>query len=800
MTEQLPVVAVSYFQATANYFWRWAEEQQVVEWQHGPTICYREELQAVLGALVATDQGLPPLGSVLLLLAGCTGWPEAAALHLWRLRRGYGEFLEDALSRWLEEAIEFLAQVAALPLELRTGPPKQHLFREVFDASGLGYIEPDQAPAILAEWTSGRVDSHLQTVGAATQWSQFASQLRPLATAARRFSAAGSLELLLRTGLSRVPAPLPEPPAVPAPLSDDLLNQLAQDTRTAGLARLAQHLVAALHIPLHTQGAGEQPLGGVADVTNRGSFDRLLLSELAHDEWSLLARLVNSEALYLRREEPPPPQARARTILLDTTLRLWGTPRVAALAAALAWAYQARQARVPVVVTAYALGGQTVTLLDLASLAGVVQALSTLDPALHCGAALQALGRSQAAAENTDQLLITEAQAAQQPAFSQQLAAAQPAVRFLLTVDRDGTLTLFEYVNGHRTRLSATQHDLDHLLAAAPTRRPPRPRLPATRTDTPAYLRCVPAPLCFPTTGMRVSSKNTFYHPALGVLGITETQRVLYWPSRDTGARELLAAVEPGIYHFGTDQRSHIYLLVSGPGLLRAYRFDAAAETVASLDASAELSQTSQELFIAFQDYYFYVQRAGRALVIDCQQWQVISAQGVGFPATPTVYRPDFGYVKRHINNGYSVLQRLSHLRVNAAGELLLNGYALRLASEQASTLKLLSTTATDLARPAHAIATHADVLGEPLLVRRFAWPNGSEALLDGRGLLHLRSADVALPELTLLLVLGQPTAAWAANGTVCGPAYFTGHDPSQRLPAAAFYQQYIQRFTAPLT
>jgi hypothetical protein len=53
-------------------------------------------------------------------------------------------------------------------------------------------------------------------------------------------------------------------------------------------------------------------------------------------------------------------------------------------------------------------------------------------------------------------------------------------------------------------------------------------------------------------------------------------------------------------------------------------------------------------------------------------------------------------------------------------------------------------------------------------------WDNGSRAYLDSRGLLHLKSSDPTIPELTLALCDGA-MAGWCANGMVFGPPYFTG-------------------------
>src|SRR5262249_59432658 len=76
-------------------------------------------------------------------------------------------------------------------------------------------------------------------------------------------------------------------------------------------------------------------VGGVADITNRGPLDRLLLSELAHDDLTLSVRVALNEALYLRREPPMREPPGTLALLLDCGVRLWGIPRVLATAVAL---------------------------------------------------------------------------------------------------------------------------------------------------------------------------------------------------------------------------------------------------------------------------------------------------------------------------------------------------------------------------------------------------------------------------------------------------------------------------------
>ncbi|RTQ48805.1 hypothetical protein EJV47_14460 [Hymenobacter gummosus] len=818
------VLARAYFSAPPLNYWRWAEGGEIVEWRGGDTICYREELQVVLENLAPA--GLPQLGAVLLLLAACSGaWARSGgAAALDELRRDARAWPDDGWN--LRRATALLEAVAALPAELRTGPAKLHLLRTLladpahtaFETRHPLIATPERARLVLHEWISGRLSGPL--IVSVTPQPELLQQVRadlPALVAAWQRIADGSadesvqkLTHLLRTGVVQPPAPLTQPvlPAPPAP-SADLLSQLSQDARTYGLARLTQRLVAALHIPRHTREVSEQPLGGVADVTNRGSFDRLLLSELAHDDLTLLARLAGNEALYLRREAPPTQDVRPRLILLDTTLRLWGVPRVFGLAAALAWARLAQPARQRVPVAACALGGQQAEPLDLESFGGVVAALARLDAAPHCAAALPlALARPEAA--GADALLITAAELLSQPTFAAALAAASPGLRFLLTVDRSGELQLHEFLRGGaRVLLSTTRHDLDALLFA-PMPTPVPAARPLTLTPAlpgePAFLAQQPAPLLFPTGGLKVSPKTAFFHPQLGLLGVSQQQRVLYCPRREQGARELLGYLEAGQNYFGYDAPSTVYVLVhTGPQLV-FYSFATDSGQVERVELEEDVLATKPLTQVTYLQGCFYL-RFGDGFrvpvgvtVFDCRRRHVVVRHTGPFPKPE---RPGFtidrGQLKQFANNGYSTLQNLSRLRLSPAGELAIDGRALRLGPVRPGTephLQLYDMTPdAHLSHPAEPGPARQLLDNPQLHLRPHTWPDGSQAFVDTRGLLHLRSADPALPDVPLVLIIDRPTAAWAADGTVCGPDYFTGPDPALRLPAPQFYEQYIQPF-----
>jgi hypothetical protein len=73
-------------------------------------------------------------------------------------------------------------------------------------------------------------------------------------------------------------------------------------------------------------------------------------------------------------------------------------------------------------------------------------------------------------------------------------------------------------------------------------------------------------------------------------------------------------------------------------------------------------------------------------------------------------------------------------------------------------------------------------------------WPDGRRAWLDDRGLLHLRCANKALPEVTIVLFEGSVTV-WSSDGLAYGDPFFIGNHP---CATAAELWKRIEAFTLP--
>jgi hypothetical protein len=62
---------------------------------------------------------------------------------------------------------------------------------------------------------------------------------------------------------------------------------------------------------------------------------------------------------------------------------------------------------------------------------------------------------------------------------------------------------------------------------------------------------------------------------------------------------------------------------------------------------------------------------------------------------------------------------------------------------------------------------------------------NGSKVFLDSRGLLHFKSSNPDVPEVSVVLADGE-VAGWTSDGCVCGPSFFFDGDYAS-APAGIF-------------
>ena len=119
----------------------------------------------------------------------------------------------------------------------------------------------------------------------------------------------------------------------------EFLDAAVKDrSRLGGAVPLVRHFVSALALPPRKRTPPKLPVGGYADVTNRGDPGRLLPSQLALDPDDFVRRFAENELLFFRREDPHERRQEHLALVVDQGVLTWGPVRLALGAAVLAFA------------------------------------------------------------------------------------------------------------------------------------------------------------------------------------------------------------------------------------------------------------------------------------------------------------------------------------------------------------------------------------------------------------------------------------------------------------------------------
>ena len=545
-------------------FWRWRDQGEVLEWIDGPTIAFRGEVLAVLRRLA--PQGLPPFDSVLLLLAATRdNWHELTAEP--RILSGMlgalpadGAYAVQARGT-LGAVLGELDRVRLMDGELRTPLEAKVVLCEIVFEGHEERTSREMAQAVLDLLQRGLAEEdlpHLRTPWLRGQ-SELHANLRSMCQGLRDFDPS-ALRLRLQTGLDQIPKPA-EMELPPAERVRALLRELRKDEQLCGLAALASNLMAAVALPRSLADREELPIGGFSDIANRGSLDRLLLSELAHDDLTLAVRVAVNEALYLRRESPPRNPPSQRPVLLEAGIRSWGVPRVFATAVAMALvATSEHHTQVHV----YRAAGSRVDPVDLTTRAGIVEHLAVLRPDLHPGEALDAFQKEIAEFEQAaEPVLVTTDDVADDPEFRRFLSQSGIAPFLQATVARTGRFRLTERTLHGERCVREAQLELEDLFAE-PSRT--TSKLCEASEDFPAILSMQPFPLRMPHN---VDPNRTWSVGDRGVLSLTADRRLMFWTRRDRGAIQIADNLPKGnlLWWSAQDRSGKVRAVVGRPTL-----------------------------------------------------------------------------------------------------------------------------------------------------------------------------------------------------------------------------------------
>jgi MoxR-vWA-beta-propeller ternary system domain bpX0/MoxR-vWA-beta-propeller ternary system domain bpX1 len=874
--------AISYLQAPANGLWRWAEDGDVLVWSDGATVSFRAEIVQILQWLA--PNGVPPFGAIALMLAGCRGKiPSALSLiespgtPLSPEHGSKAALLLTArrqLTAQLEAALVELRKLSTLPADLKTGIKAKCVLAEaIFETAKVErFID---ARAVLNGMREPLSDAELnpdslKSINLVRQLHIVAEGLKP--------HTPESLELRIRTGLDALPQEIDADLPV-AERARRLIEDLSRDREHGAVARAARELMAAVRLPRRLAQREELAVGGISDITNRGPLDRLLLSELAHDDLTLAVRVALNEALYLRREPPMREPPGTLAVLIDSGIRLWGVPRVLASAVALALAACDKQHAQALFWRAH---GKEILPVDLLTRKGLTEHLGSLEVDAHCGHAVAAFSAAAPPGEQNQSVLITHRDCLDDAEFRKALATAPEPPDFVATVDRAGHFELHALPLARRQPICDAELDLASVFAEKPTTISLINPLLAAKL--PAIFGVSPFPFLLPFSGRAehwIKSDDGFTY------AILNDRRLIRFNHYTSGGRVLaselpagktawMARVDDTVYVVKASTTQHPSWLLSVPvkgGAPRVSELEAGSELLAihrcgdvilairRHDVRAHSLVDGKLLGRALNPYHWVHGRFLRvkekfwfptwdgqqikfepalqgvvdvppALVVFDREgegpWFVtatgaiisaLSGQNVRLPLPPASrHGPDTVRVSLDGNRVFAAtlvpkwacvldlqtgqvqdrpvrqqhwvpdmldppptlpnwnLYRVIDLLGRCGESLAFCGRKGRWRRITFETWRIMIRDAdspgVDVTWPGLPFSSQPTPPGLGCTLQVAEWPNGSRAFLDSRGLLHLKSHDPSLAEISLVLSDGE-VAGWTSDGYVCGPSFF---------------------------
>jgi len=771
----------SYFIRNENYFWTLEEEGAVIVIRGGDTIAYSEFVIGMLEDLA--DQGLPPFGSLLLAIIA-TNHPandligQVQSLIRRSITGEAREYVENRL-KVLDEAVRLLNLLTLLPVKYTTGKMRVQLFQLLF-ADCHGKLSKEISRQIvsgikqLKETGNQKV---LRTMSGEDRNGDINiyEEFRCIALLLRKFPDAKTLIDKL-AGIPEIEEPvLEEEEEIPVP--GNFIASLMDHPTTYPVGALIRSLWSGMSIPIHHSLPSAQPMGGFSDLSNKGDLDKLLVSEFAGDDWMFLSRLANNEALYLHRETPPGADQMERIILIDVTLKSWGTPRLLAYAILLAIA---KHPKTDIHCTAYAVGNDLYPV-AVDTVDEVIESIRLVDGALHPAAGLIKFFERSSAGK-MEVFFIAPEDSMRHPAIQKVISDHYNRFKYWVTVSQEGKILFYRNQHKGRKLIQQLTLPLEKLWGQG------RRALPDLADSGELPQDKLPVPILFPPPR---SLRTMFISTDFDLFTVTKERNLLCHRKGEIsfkGWELVLDEVQAGASLFAMGPNKN------GEQLFLCFRTHNRELTVYRLDTGEsksvffnEWAPSSYADFFFFKGAFFYI-RDGYIWRIACEQEldihkaELFSAQR--FSDHYHELQQEAMKARAGISLTWSVLKNIHQIYINQQGNLVFNKHELVLS--KAGHIQLLSA-----ARESRGVAVAAtwDVSRN-----EFSFPGGSRIRVHRAGMIILQGhySPVYIPA-----VLDASLGA-ATDKEFAGNLYYYPNTRKEfliQISTLEFYQKNIRSF-----
>ncbi|MEM6722062.1 MAG: hypothetical protein AAF611_22225 [Bacteroidota bacterium] len=496
--------AAYYFQSYQDYFWEWEIDHMFqgnviqdaqdyhggyncISIPDGMTIVYKEQVVEILKLL--SDTGFPPFGAlVLTFLATNSGAVRVA------MREIFSETLEKHKNFPSVDHIDFkgaenfLTTLMNLPEAYKKGKNRIELFVFMFESVNHS-LSPKYSEQII-DFLVRDFKLNECSLKKELTIAALSKDINALALLHYRYPTAHAL---LKAWLKIEEVAVdPEDTEVERHSSEPaFIRELLEDPKTFFMASLIKRLWSGIQLPMHYVHPGEMSLGGISDITNKGNFDNILVSEFANDDLIFLHRIANKEALFIRRETTPEEDLRTRIFLIDTTIKSWGTPKILSFATAFSFIHHPKN---EMHFQSYALG-ETYTLLQFDTKLNIISGLQLTSPSLDAAEIIERF-IEECEEENIEITLFTAAKTLEHQHVKRLFNLYHTKFGGVITADSQGNVDVYKMKNGAKRLTKHIQLPLKELWA-----HPPKKKKITTKRSKTANTEVVNYPLLygFPT-------------------------------------------------------------------------------------------------------------------------------------------------------------------------------------------------------------------------------------------------------------------------------------------------------------
>lgn len=731
----------AYFQSYENYFWEWKTDEDIpgdsgyndnnlISVPGVGAIAYRPYIMEVLKELQPI--GWAPFGALLMVLYAMQDGYTDFAGPLRKTAEFYstGNFEFNA-----EREIEFLEKIKTLP---RVYKQKQNiiiLLQTLFKDSH------NRISASNAEATLRIYYKRPQELAASAEKQHAGPSVLNKDLSAldlnERFPTTQSIIDAMK-GLVDEPELNDEiaQEETTAKTNKDFIKELIEEPKTFQVGSLIKRIWSGLRIPMRHLSPGEQPIGGISDMTNKGDFHRMLLSEFANEDEVFMNRVANNEALYIQREIPPEENIFERVILIDTSLRNWGTPKVLAFASAIA---VIKHPKAHSECKVFALG-QTGLPISLNKVEEVIESLNHVSPVLEVSEALEKFFNEENTQKDIEVFFITHQDNVTDEKVQKVIHQNRDRLKFLVTTTSDGEINFYKHHQGARKHIQKIKLPLQELWANPPRQKTATINLNGKKTDLPLNY-----PILFPTPTNKIT--QFLYEGEFFILSSKKQLLKTYlsdnyydkhsydYYKTYHGCEVLIEDISvksSGKFALAKNKQQHFILCQYQPNKKLVSKLNLNTKEYSEQNVTGLNIPKTYELIYFGKNFYLHEFANPLLYKINIEgniSLETISGKDKEIDKNTIKAGTEAAKLKQ---SGLKIINNFNRVGINVYGDLVISGHQLYSASE--NTL--------NFSKNRYEIKVFAEQNKN-----KFTFPDGSEIIADSRGMLTFRSSNKSIEE-----------------------------------------------------